>query len=93
MGRGLEKVAQKLPAPHLTWLVTATGGYSSSGRNNVIKSTKLKLANWNVRTLQDSEHRPERRTALVAAELNRYKIDIATLTETRLEEEGSLTER
>ena len=45
-----------------------------------------------MRTLLDSDTRPERRTALVAAELSKYNIDIATLTETRFEEEGSLTE-
>ena len=45
-----------------------------------------------MRTLLDSDTRPERRTALVAAELNKYDIDIATLTETRFNEEGSLTE-
>lgn len=36
--------------------------------------------------------RPERRTALVARELARYRIDIAALSETRLAEEGSVTE-
>ncbi len=36
--------------------------------------------------------RPERRTALLAKELARYKIDIATLSETRLANEGQLTE-
>ena len=45
-----------------------------------------------MRTLLDSDTRPERRTALVAAELGKYNIDIATLTETRFEEEGTLTE-
>jgi len=35
--------------------------------------------------------RPARRTALVAAELNRYNIDIAALSETRLADEGSLS--
>ena len=93
MGRGLEKVAQKLPAPHPTWLVTATGGYSSSGRNNAINSTKLKLANWNVRTLLDGGDRPERRSAMVALQLASYDIDVAALTETRLEGEGSLIEQ
>jgi len=42
------------------------------------------------RPVEDS--RPPRRTALIAAELNRYKIDIAALSETRLAEEGSLSE-
>jgi hypothetical protein len=36
--------------------------------------------------------RPERRTALVARELGRYNIDIAALSETRLANEGCLTE-
>ena len=49
-----------------------------------------------MRTLLDSHggsDRPHRRTALVAAELHRYDIDIAALSETRLMEEGSLTEK
>jgi len=54
----------------------------------------LTLGTWNVRTLLDSQtaNRPERRTALVARELGRYNIDIAALQETRLAEEGQLTE-
>ncbi len=36
--------------------------------------------------------RPERRTALVAAELRRYNVDIAALSETRIAEQGSLVE-
>ena len=36
--------------------------------------------------------RPRRRTALIALELERYGIDIAALSETRLSGEGSLTE-
>ena len=49
---------------------------------------------WNVRTLLDRTGtlRPERRTALVAKELQRYRIDIAALSETRLADEGSLKE-
>ena len=55
----------------------------------------MKLASWNVRTLLDlrgNSDRPCRRTALVAAELRRYNIDIAALSETRLLDEGSLKE-
>nr|VZI46841.1 unnamed protein product [Spirometra erinaceieuropaei] len=37
-------------------------------------------------------NRPERRTALVARELARYKVDIAALSETRFPEEGQLEE-
>ena len=50
---------------------------------------------WNVRTLTDRESasRPERRTALLARELARYRIDIAALSETRLADEGSIEER
>lgn len=49
---------------------------------------------WNVRTLLDVEgsSRPERRTALVAEELNRYDLDIAALSETRFSGEGHLIE-
>jgi len=57
---------------------------------------KYRLATWNVRNLLDAavddSERPPRRTALVAAELSRYNIDIAALCETRLADEGSLTE-
>lgn len=54
----------------------------------------LTLASWNVRTLRDNTRakRPERRTALVARELARYKVDIAALSEARLADKGQLTE-
>ncbi len=54
----------------------------------------MKIACWNVRTLIDNEsrERPHRRTALIARELSRYDIDIAGLSETRLSEDGQLTE-
>ena len=49
---------------------------------------------WNVRTLMDcaTSDRPERRTAIVARELRRCRIDIAALSETRRAEEGHLKE-
>nr|XP_049577518.1 craniofacial development protein 2-like [Syngnathus scovelli] len=49
---------------------------------------------WNVRTLMDSvtSDRPERRTAIIARELRRCRIDIAALSETRRAEEGHLKE-
>nr|VZI28327.1 unnamed protein product [Spirometra erinaceieuropaei] len=52
----------------------------------------LTLAAWNVRSLLDNlrSNRPERRTALVARELAHYKVDIATLSETRFSEQGQL---
>nr|VZI25438.1 unnamed protein product [Spirometra erinaceieuropaei] len=54
----------------------------------------LTLAAWNVRSLLDNprSNRLERRTALVARELARYKVDIAALSETRFSEQGQLEE-
>ena len=42
--------------------------------------------------MQDSEDRPQRRSALVAWELARLDIDIAALSEVRFAEQGSLRE-
>ena len=55
---------------------------------------RINVGTWNVRTLLDldSSKHPERRTAIVAKELARYRIDIAALSETRLSEEDQLTE-
>ena len=52
------------------------------------------FSSWNVRTLldRDSSSRPERRIALIMRELDRYQINITTLSETRLAEEGSIAE-
>ena len=48
-----------------------------------------------IRTLLDKNttDRPDRHTALSASELERYNIDIAALSETRLAGEGELYER
>ena len=46
----------------------------------------------NVRTTQDSEDCPRRRSALVARERARLDIDIAALSEVRFAEQGSLRE-
>ena len=53
----------------------------------------LKVACWNVRKMQDSEDNncPQRRTALVARELDRLDVDIAAISEVRFAEQGSLT--
>ena len=63
---------------------------------NINKVMKLTLALWNVRTLLDSttstSGRPERRTALGAKELARYRVDIAALSETRLSNKSKVTE-
>ena len=58
------------------------------------KFEAFNIAAWNVRTLLDREgtDRPERRTALITAELKRYNVDIAALSETRIAGEGSLEE-
>ena len=55
---------------------------------------QLLIGSWNVRTLMDNlkADRPERRTALVARELARYHVDIAALSETRIANEGQVTE-
>ena len=52
----------------------------------------LTIGAWNVRTLMKSagSDRPQRRTALVGRELDRYKVEIAALSETRFAEEGLL---
>nr|VZI24378.1 unnamed protein product [Spirometra erinaceieuropaei] len=56
--------------------------------------SSLTLAAWNVRSLLDDprSNRPERRSALVARELARDKVDIAALSETRFSEQGQLEE-
>ena len=52
----------------------------------------LTIGTWNVHTLIDNtkSSRPERRTSLVARQLNRYHIQIAVLSEIRLAKEGHL---
>jgi len=57
--------------------------------------TAVTFVAWNVRTLLDraGANRHERRTALIASKLGRYKVQIAALSETRLAEEGQLTEQ
>nr|VZI13332.1 unnamed protein product [Spirometra erinaceieuropaei] len=52
----------------------------------------LTLAAWNVPSLlyNPRSNRTGRRTALVAGELARYKVDIAALSETRFSEQGQL---
>ena len=59
-----------------------------------MKVIPLTIGTWNVRTLMDTSgsDRPQRRTALVGRELDRYKVEIAALSETRLAEEGLLKE-
>ncbi|BHF73373.1 hypothetical protein SprV_0401645400 [Sparganum proliferum] len=67
---------------------------SAGGLNQTGRVSPLTLAAWNVRSLLDNprSNRPERRTALVARELARYKVDIAALSETQFPEQGQLEE-
>ena len=53
----------------------------------VVPST---IGAWNVRTQMDSagSDRPQRIIALVGRKLDRYKVETAALSETRLVEEG-----
>ena len=69
-------------------------GISSCGRENR-KKTHLKLACWNVRTIMDTDNnnRPERRSALVARELDKLQVDIATVSEVRYADQWSLVEQ
>ena len=41
---------------------------------------------------RDNVSRPQRRSALIAKELSRYNVDIAAISETRLPDEGSMSE-
>ena len=58
--------------------------------------TQVKLASWNVRTMSDTANSkgqaPERRSALIAKELQRLDVDIACLSECRIPEEGEFSE-
>ena len=65
---------------------------SSKKNEREKKTANLELACWNVRTMQDSEDRPQRRSALVVRELPRLDIDIAALSEKRFAEQGFLGE-
>ena len=78
-----------------TWLAIRCQRVSlPSGKKNERKkkTANLKVARWNVRNMQDSEDRPQRRSALVARELARLDIDVAALSEVRFAEQDSLSE-
>ena len=66
----------------------------SSGKKNKRKkkTANLKVARSNVRSMRDSEDRPQRRSALVARELARLNIDIAAASEVRFAEQDLVTE-
>ena len=76
-----------------TWLASRGQRTSlPSGKKSERKKkiANLKVACWNVRTMQDSEDLPQRRSALVARELARLDIDVAALSEVRFAEQDSL---
>ena len=99
METDLEKVVYTSLASTPTWLASRGQRASLiSGKNKKQKEKKsenLKVACWNVRTMQDSadNDRPQRRTALVGKELKRLDIDIAAVSEVRFAEQGSLSEQ
>ena len=72
------------------WLINRDQRAPLTGRNRQKKTNLIpRIGTWNVRTLMDNAHRPQRRTALV--ELGRYCLQIAALGETRfaVEEVGA----
>ena len=73
---------------------TATSWISNySGRKYKAKPKRLCVASWNVRTLLDTNNNnPERRSAIIAHELQQYNIDIAALSETRIPGESQFDE-
>ncbi|KAI8501811.1 hypothetical protein Bbelb_202230 [Branchiostoma belcheri] len=94
---GARKGALKIACFTSPWPVRrGRRGSQQSGKHSRKKTLvrALTIGTWNVRTLMDSAkaERPERRTALVARELDRYNIQIAALSETRFANEGQLTE-
>ena len=95
MGKGLEKVNLtiaffKTPG----WLIVITG--DPTLRSN--KNEEDKSDTFNYRRMECAQSNgqvltiPQSRTALVVRELDRYKVDIAAVSETRLAEEGLLKE-
>ena len=59
-----------------------------------VQISKLNFASWNIRTMLDRENteRPERRSAIISSELQKYGIDIAALSEVRFKDTGNIRE-
>ena len=79
----------------LTWLASCGqwASFPSSEKNKRKKKTaNLKVACWNICTMQDSEDHPQQRSALVARELAWLDINTAALSEVCFTEHGSLME-
>lgn len=87
--------------PDLSGSLTESGGGTNvryfKNRKKQQQCKKLHFATWNVSTLLDSTSitttTTPRRTAIVAAELKRYNVDLAALQETHLLDFGRLDER
>ena len=68
-------------------------------QKNAKKMPALRIASWNVRTMRPGlsndlqQINDSRKTAIIDSELDRLNIDITTLQETRLAENGSLKEQ
>ena len=67
--------------------------YSIAGRS--LSGRTFNLANWNVRTTNDSDNsvRLERVTAIICRELERAVIEICALTEVRRPKSGNIVEK
>ena len=72
-----------------------SGNLSQCSWNKKAKKIPLNIVSWNVCMLidWDDTDRPHSHTAFIASELARYKINMATLSETRLPGKGELTEK
>ena len=93
LGRGLEKVSQTNAALNeLVIFLWLTVVHTSRSKKFYKRRHPFQICCWNVRTLIDNNKRTERRTAILAAELQRYSIDIAALSETRFAGEDQLIE-
>ena len=91
MRNGLEKVPQILSALLHPDRLTAVGWDLSQCSRN--KKEKKILLNVYMLIYWGYTHRPHRCTALIASELARYEINVATLSETRLAGKRELTEK
>nr|VZI41161.1 unnamed protein product [Spirometra erinaceieuropaei] len=78
---------------HTTTDTIPTASYPSSGDQEYTCRHYDRTFSSNIGLIDNPRsNRPERRTALLARELARYKVDIAALSETRFSEQGQLEE-
>ncbi|BHF67949.1 hypothetical protein SprV_0301097800 [Sparganum proliferum] len=92
-GNRLDRRAK--PGEGIRVYVCTHGTVVSAGQMDLrvdIVETKLCLDHRRRPPDNPRSNRPERRTALVARELARYKVDIAALSETRFSEQGQMDE-